>query len=52
MPKRLNPDNLTDAIIAIGYKAEYSKHYLEKEIVDYLNAQEGVAKFTEIKIPQ
>lgn len=52
MPKRLNPDNLTDAIVAIGYKAEYSKHHLEKEIIDYLNAQESVAKFTEIKIPQ
>ena len=52
MPKRLNPDNLTDAIITIGYKADYSKHYLEKEIIGFLNAQEGVEKFTEIKIPQ
>ena len=52
IPKRLNPDNLTDAIITIGYKADYSKHYLEKTIIDYLNSQEGINKFTEIKIPQ
>lgn len=25
MPKRLNPDNLTDAIITIGYKANWTR---------------------------
>lgn len=51
IPKRLNPDNLTDAIIVIGYKADYSKQFLEKMMgwsvaikgIHNLEQQKGVA---------
>ena len=36
IPKRLHPDNLTDVVVTISYRADYSRQYLEKELLGKL----------------
>ena len=51
MPMRLNPDHLTDVVTSISYRADYSRNYLEQQIMDNLSRDETVPEITEISIP-
>lgn len=52
IPKRLHPDNLTDVVVTISYRADYSRQYLEKELLGKLEDFEPLKGLVEIKMPQ